>query len=115
LEYPSDIKIIRVPCSGKVDVIHILRAFEKGADGVGVVGCLEGDCHFNNGNFRAKKRIEQAKTILDTIGVGGDRVDMYNLSSGEAPLFVKHAKEMDEKIRKLGPNPIKKHKQKQAA
>ena len=107
LQYPTSIKIIRVPCTGKVDVIHILRAFEKGADGAYVVGCMEGDCHFNSGNFRARKRVEQAQKILDVIGVGGERAQMYNLSSSEGPLFAEIAVEMDAKIRKLGPNPIK--------
>ena len=107
LSYPASVKIIRVPCTGKVDVIHILRSFEKGADGVYVVGCMEGDCHFNKGNFRARKRVEQAKKMLDDIGIGGERVRMYNLSSSEAPLFVKFAKEMFDKIVELGPNPIK--------
>jgi F420-non-reducing hydrogenase iron-sulfur subunit len=114
LQYPSNIKIILVPCTGKVDVLYILRAFEKGADGVYVVGCLEGDCHFNNGNFRARKRVEQAQKILDAIGVGGERAQMYNLSSSEAPRFAQIAIEMDEKIRSLGPNPIKSAKQKAA-
>ena len=114
LQYPSNIQIILVPCTGKVDVLYILRAFEKGADGVCAVGCLEGDCHFNNGNFRARKRVEQVQKILDTVGVGGERVQMYNLSSSEAPRFVQVAVEMDEKIRTLGPNPIKVAKQKAA-
>ncbi len=107
MSYPSSIKIIRVPCTGKLDVIHVLRAFEKGADGVYAVGCMEGDCHFNAGNFRARKRIEQAGKILDTIGVGGDRVRMYNLSSSEGLRFVEYALEMYELINTLGPNPIK--------
>jgi len=107
LNYPASIKIIRVPCTGKVDVIHILRAFEKGADGVYVVGCMEGDCHFNKGNFRARKRVEQVQKLLEDIGIGGERVRMYNLSSSEAPLFVEYAKAMSEKIFELGPNPIK--------
>jgi coenzyme F420-reducing hydrogenase delta subunit len=114
LQYPSNIKIILVPCTGKVDVLYILRAFEKGADGVYVVGCLEGDCHFDNGNFRARKRVEQAQKILDVIGVGGERAQMYNLSSSEAPRFAEIAIEMDEKIRALGQNPIKAAKQKAA-
>ena len=107
LSYPSSIKIIRVPCTGKVDILHVLRAFEKGADGVYAVGCMEGDCHFNSGNFRARKRIEQAQALLETIGVGGERVQMYNLSSSEAPRFVEIAIEMEAKIREMGPNPIK--------
>lgn len=107
MQYPSNIKIIFVPCTGKVDVLHILRAFEKGADGVYVVGCMEGDCHFISGNFRARKRVEQTQKILDTIGIGGERAQMYNLSSGEGPRFAQFAIEMNERIRKLGPNPIK--------
>lgn len=85
----------------------MLRAFEKGADGVYVVGCMEGDCHFKTGNFRARKRVEQAQKILDAVGVGKDRIEMFNLSSSEGPLFAKIAREMSERIRKLGPNPIK--------
>ncbi len=115
LSYPVNIKIVRVPCTGKVDIIHILRAFEKGADGVYLVGCMEGDCHFNQGNFRARKRVEQAQKILDTIDIGGERVQMYNLSSSEGPLFAKYAEEMDKRIRDLGPNPIKLAKKKKAA
>lgn len=107
LTYPTSIKIVRVPCTGKVDVIHMLRAFEKGADGVCIVGCMEGDCHFKSGNFRARKRVEQVQKLLNTIGIGGDRAQMYNLSSGEGPLFAKYANEMHEKIMELGPNPIK--------
>jgi F420-non-reducing hydrogenase iron-sulfur subunit len=115
LTYPANIKIIRVPCTGKVDVLYILRAFEKGADGVYVVGCREGDCHFTNGNFRARKRVEHAQKILDTIGIGGERAQMYNLSSAEAPLFAQIAVEMTDRIRKLGPNPIKSKPEKNAA
>lgn len=114
LQYPSNIQIILVPCTGKVDVLYLLRAFEKGADGVYVAGCLEGDCHFNNGNFRASKRVQQVQKILDTIGIGGERVQMYNLSSSEGPRFAEIAVEMDAKIKELGPNPIKQAKQKAA-
>lgn len=110
LQYPTNINIIRVPCTGKVDILHILRAFEKGADGVYAVGCMEGDCHYNTGNLRARKRVEQAAKILDTVGVGGQRVQMRNLSSGEGPLFVKFAKEIVEQIKELGPNPLKQAK-----
>ncbi len=107
LQYPTSIKIIRVPCTGKVDVIHILRAFEKGADGVYALGCMEGDCHYNSGNFRARKRVEQAQKILETVGIGGERAQMYNLSSSEAPRFIEYANKMHERILNLGPNPIK--------
>jgi F420-non-reducing hydrogenase iron-sulfur subunit len=107
LQYPGTIRIIRVPCTGKVDVIHILRAFEKGADGVYVVGCMEGDCRFVRGNLRARKRVESVRGILDKVGIGGERVQMYNLSSGDGPRFAEFAVEMTEKIKSLGPNPLK--------
>jgi len=61
LQYPSNVRIIRLPCTGKVDVRHLLEAFEMGADGVYVAGCMEGDCHFLKGNFRAKKRVPGQK------------------------------------------------------
>ena len=115
LQYPDSIKIVSIPCTGKVDLIHLLKAFEKGADGVYVVGCLEGECRYDSGNFRAKKRVEQAQKILDSIGVGGERVQMYNLSSSEGPKFAQYAREMTEKIMALGPNPVKGTKKKQAA
>lgn len=115
LQYPGTIRIIRVPCTGKVDVLHILRSFEKGADGVYVVGCLEGDCRFNHGNLRARKRVEQARKILGTVGIGGERAQMFNLSSGEGPRFAEIATEMTEKIKEMGPNPLKKHKSNIAA
>ena len=108
LSYPSNIRIIRVPCTGKVDLLHIMRAFEKGADGVYVVGCLEGDCRYNSGNLRAKKRVQKAKEILEKIGIGGERVEMFNLSSSEGPRFAEIARMMTERIKGLGPNPIKK-------
>ena len=107
LQYPSDIKVIIIPCTGKIDILHILHAFEKGADGLYVVGCMEGDCHYTNGNLRARKRMKHIQKILDTIGVGGERAQMYNLSSNDGPHFAQIAVEMDARIRKLGPNPIK--------
>jgi len=109
LDYPSNIKIIRVPCSGKVDVMHLLRSIQKGADGAYVVGCLEGTCHYNEGNFRARERVEHVQTLLEEIGLEGDRVRMYNLSSGEGPTFAAYAKEMTDHIKSLGPNPLKKY------
>ncbi len=107
LQYPGNVKLVSVPCTGKVDLIHILRSFENGADGVYVLGCLEGECRYENGNLRARKRVDKAKDLLEKIGIGGERVAMYNLSSAEAPHFVKFAQEMTERIRGLGPNPIK--------
>ena len=109
LQYPSNVRIIRIPCTGKVDVRHLLEAFEKGADGVYVAGCLEGDCHYLKGNFRAKKRVAVAKRILEDAGIGADRLEMFNMSAAMGPKFAEVAREMTERVRKLGPSPIKKN------
>jgi coenzyme F420-reducing hydrogenase delta subunit len=97
-----------------VDVRHLLEAFEKGADGVYVAGCLEGDCHYLKGNFRAKKRVALAKQILEDAGIGGARLEMYNMSAAMGPRFAEVAWEMTEKIRKLGASPIKKNAERKA-
>jgi coenzyme F420-reducing hydrogenase delta subunit len=107
LQYPPDVRIIQVPCTGKVDLIHLLMAFEEGADGVFVAGCLEGDCHFLEGNLHAKKRVRRAKQILDQVGLGGGRLEMYNLSAGMGGRFAEIVREMDAKIRSLGPSPLR--------
>ena len=107
LNYPPNVKIIQVPCSGRVDIIHLLRALEDGADGVYVAGCLEGECHFMTGNLKAKKRVQYVKKVLEQIGIEPERVEMFNLSSGEGPRFAEIAREMVERIKNLGPSPIK--------
>ena len=95
-----------VPCSGRVDEAMVLKAFENGADGVMVIGCLEGDCHYTTGNLRARKRVERTAVILEQAGIGGERVRMYNLSAGDGASFAKFAEEMFEHVRGLGPSPI---------
>ena len=107
MQYPPNLRIIEVPCTGKVDIIHILQAFEYGADGVIVVGCMEGDCHYQRGNLYAKTRVHRAKEILDKVGLGGERVGMFNLSSGMGGRFAEIVTEMTNKILELGPSPIR--------
>jgi coenzyme F420-reducing hydrogenase delta subunit len=107
MTYPPNVKIVLVPCSGRVDPIYLLRALQDGADGVYVTGCMEGDCHFITGNLKAKKRIRRIRKMLEEIGIEKDRVQMYNISASDAPEFVRVAKVMTEKIRELGPNPLK--------
>jgi coenzyme F420-reducing hydrogenase delta subunit len=107
LDYPPNVKIIKVPCTGRVDVIHILKALEDGADGVMVAGCMEGDCHYQSGNLRAKKRVTHVQQILEQIGFGAERVAMYNLSAGMGVRFAEIAREITEKVKELGPNPIR--------
>jgi coenzyme F420-reducing hydrogenase delta subunit len=81
LNYPTFIKIIKVPCTGRVDVLTLLKAFESGVDGVYVAGCMEGECHFLKGNLRARKRVNYAKTLLQEVGIEPERLEMYNLSA----------------------------------
>jgi coenzyme F420-reducing hydrogenase delta subunit len=107
LRYPPNVKIVRVPCTGKVDAIHMMKALEKGADGVYVAGCLEGDCHFKDGNIKAARRVAGVKKILDEVGIGGDRVEMVTMSAGMGEKFAQTATDFTEKIRELGPNPVK--------
>ena len=71
LNYPTNVKIVKVPCTGRVDILLILKAFESGVDGVYLAGCLEGECHFLRGNLRAKKRVQYVKGLLDEVGLGG--------------------------------------------
>lgn len=107
LQYPTSIRIIKLPCTGAIDVLHILKAFEQGADGIFVAGCLEGGCHFMEGNLRAKKRVERTKHILDKVGLGSKRLDMFFMSSAEGTRFVEVAKEMAQRIKEIGPSPVK--------
>lgn len=107
LSYPPNVKIIRVPCTGKVDAIHIMTAFQNGADGVYVAGCLEGDCHFKSGNIRAAHRVKYVKNLLEEIGISEQRLEMINLSGGMGERFAETALAFTEKIKALGPSPIR--------
>lgn len=107
LDYPSSVRILRLPCTGKIEVNYLLSAFEKGADGVMVAGCLEGGCHFQEGNLRAKVRVKRAKEILAEIGLEPERLEMFNLSSAEGIRFSEIVHEMNSRIERLGPSPIK--------
>mgnify|MGYP001293318504 CR=1 FL=1 len=107
LSYPANVKIVRVPCSGKVDTIHMMKALEKGADGVMVAGCLEGDCHFKSGNTKAARRVVFVKKLLEEIGIEAERLAMFTMSAGMGTRFAQVAGEFTEQIRKLGPNPVR--------
>jgi coenzyme F420-reducing hydrogenase delta subunit len=104
--YPANVKLMRVPCTGRVDDVHLLKAFERGMDGVYVAGCLEGECHFLRGNLRAKKRVGHVRRILAALGINPERLQMYNLSAAMGGRFVEIAQEMTERVRALGPSPV---------
>jgi F420-non-reducing hydrogenase iron-sulfur subunit len=108
LQYPTNVEIIRVPCTGRVDIIHLLKTLEDGADGVYVAGCMEGDCHFISGNLKARRRVEYVQKVLEELGVEKERVAMYNLSAAQGPRFVEIAKEYVGIVKELGESPFKK-------
>ena len=107
VKYPSNVKLIRLPCTGKVDVRYILDAFEKGADGVYVIACPIGNCHHVHGNERAAARIAYTRRLLDEIGIGGDRLEIIYTSGGMGATFAGAATTMTERVRALGPSPLK--------
>lgn len=106
LGFPENVKLNRVPCTGKLQVVTLLKAFEEGADGVYVVGCPTDTCHNLKGSQRASKRVESVKNAMNELGVEAERVEMYHMERGLHPEFVDAAKEMNERILKLGPSPF---------
>jgi coenzyme F420-reducing hydrogenase delta subunit len=106
LDYPANVKIVQVPCSGRVDMVHLLKAIEEGADGVYVAGCLEGECHFLEGNLKTRKKVAAVQKLLEETGVEPERVQMFNLSSAMGPRFAEIAIEMTASVRRLGPTPV---------
>lgn len=94
-----------------MDILFVLKAFKEGADAVFVGGCAPGQCGYIDGNLKAEKRIKFAKEILDKIGFGGERLEIFWIPASESKLFAERAKEMYERAKKLGPNPIKLRRQ----
>jgi len=107
-EYPANVKYVKLPCTGKIDIRYILAAFEQGADGVYVVACPLGNCHHVHGNARGKRRVERAKRMLDQIGIGSERLEIFFMSGGQGKSFASAAQTMVERIKQLGPTPFKK-------
>ena len=103
VQYPPNVRIILLPCTGKVDAIHLMKAFEDGADGVFVAGCMEGECHFIEGNLRAKKKVAYVKRLLEEVGTDPQRIEMFNLSSAMGGRFAEIVEEMTQRIKEIGP------------
>ena len=103
LQYPANVRIIKLPCTGRVDAIVLLKAFEDGADGVFVAGCIEGECHYLEGNLRAKKKVAYVKRLLGELQIEPERVEMFNLSSAMGGKFAEIVENMTDRIKKLGP------------
>lgn len=111
LEYPTALKIVAVPCTGRTDAGHILKTFEDGVDGVLVAGCLPGRCHFVNGNLYARQRVDYVGDLLEQIGLQRDRVRMINVSAGMGARFAELASEFAKTIKQLGPTGLSKKRQ----
>jgi len=105
IQYPPNVRILRVPCSGRVDVLHVLKAFQSGADGVIITGCHVGDCHYIDGNVKAKDRVDALKKSLGALGIDSRRLEIGFASSSEGQKFATMMTDFTEKVRKLGPNP----------
>jgi F420-non-reducing hydrogenase iron-sulfur subunit len=111
LQYPPNIRVIRVMCSGTVSPHHVLRAFQKGADGVLIGGCHIGDCHYLRGNYMTIKRISFLQELLKFTGVDPGRLHLEWISAAEGPKLAQTVRDFTEKIRELGPSPLKRPKQ----
>ncbi len=111
VQYPANVKFVRLPCTGKTDIRYLLEAFEQGADGVYLVACPIGNCHHVRGNERGQARVQRARQLLDEIGLGGERLEMFFMSGSQAQAFAAAARKMTDRIRALGPNPLKRASQ----
>ena len=103
IEYPPNIRIVRTPCTGRLETTYYLKALEQGADGILIAGCLEGECHFLEGNTRAKKRVAYVKRLLEELSIEPERVEMFNLSSAMGGRFAEIVEEMTARVIELGP------------
>ena len=106
--YPPNVRIIRVMCSGSVDPVYVLEALVHGADGVLIGGCHPGECHYQKGNYKAMRRVEILKAILQQVGIDEDRVWLRWISASEGGIFRDTVDQMVAEIRKKGPNTMQK-------
>jgi len=110
MKYPTNLKAIRVMCSGRVDPAFILQAFHKGADGVLIAGCHPGDCHYQSGNYKTNRRVKLLKKLLEDLGIDPKRIRFEYVSASEGQKFATVVSEFVEEIKKIGPNPLKQGK-----
>ena len=106
-QYPPNIRMIRVMCSGTIEPLYVVKAFKEGADGVFIGGCHPGDCHYQSGNYKTQRRIVLLKRAISEIGLDPRRIRLEWVSAAEGQRFAKIITEFTEEIRKLGPNPLK--------
>ena len=105
--YPANVRVIRFMCSGRIEPEFIMEAFEYGADGVIVSGCKLGECHYISGNEKAQERLEMTSKLLDLLGIGSERLGSVWISAAEGAKFADYMNEFVDKIRNIGPSPLK--------
>ena len=103
MSLPDNVKVIHVPCTGRIEILHLLKPFEEGADGVYVAGCQEDSCQYISGIQKAAKRVAEARKILEGLEVEPERIDAFNLSAGRGRRFVDVALDMTKRVAALGP------------
>ena len=107
IQYPPNVRIIRTPCTGRLESEYFMKALENGADGVLIAGCLEGGCHFIEGNLCAKRRVNYVRELLEEVGLDKERLRMVNVSAAMARPLADIIVDMTEAVQKLGPNPLR--------
>ena len=107
IQYPPNVRIIRTPCTGRLETEYFMKAFENGADGVFVAGCLEGGCHFVEGNLYAKRRVNYTRDLMAELGLEKERLRMVNISAAMGRPLADMIIDMVQTVRKLGPSPLK--------
>ncbi|MGQ9515804.1 MAG: hydrogenase iron-sulfur subunit [Anaerolineae bacterium] len=107
LQYPPNVRVIRLMCTGALDPVYVSKALLEGADGVLIGGCHPGDCHYQSGNYKARRRIAILHTILAQLGFDPERVWLRWISASEGQRFADTVGEMVEHLRRLGPNPMR--------
>lgn len=103
IQYPPNVRVIRVPCSGRVNPLYILKALQEGADGVLVSGCHPGDCHYISGNYLARRKFAMLKQFLGYVGIDTERVQFSWVSAAEGAHFAALIQQVTDSVRKLGP------------
>ena len=107
LNVPRNVEIVRVPCAGRIETIYLMKALEKGADGVLILACYEDNCQFLRGNLRAKGRLSYAHRILEKIGLEKERIEICHLTTNSGVKFAEALHQKSEQLKKLGPNSAK--------
>ena len=107
MKYPTNLKSIRVMCSGRVDPAFVLEALRKGIDGVLIAGCHPGDCHYQSGNYKTNRRVKLLKKLLEELGIDPKRVRFEYVSASEGQKFASVVTDFVGEIKKIGPNPLK--------